>query len=133
MGIEPFLLSTSLNGIIAQRLVKRLCDKCKAPYEPTDTELSCLDLFDRSEMNFYKPVGCPACHHTGYSGRIGVFEVLPITPNIRQLITSNATTEDIKFVAMREGLNTLWRSCSKLVAKGITTIDELIRITYVEE
>jgi len=133
MGIEPFLLSTSLNGIIAQRLVKRLCDKCKTPYEPTDKELSCLDLFDRSEMNFYKPVGCPACHHTGYSGRIGVFEVLPITPNIRQLITSNATTEDIKFVAMREGLSTLWRSCSKLVAKGVTTIDELIRITYVEE
>jgi len=133
MGIEPFLLGTSLNGIIAQRLVKKLCDHCKAPYEPTDKELSCLDLFDRSEMNFYKPVGCPACHHTGYSGRIGVFEVLPITSNIRQLITSNATTEDIKFVAMREGLNTLWRSCSKLVAQGVTTIDELIRITYVEE
>lgn len=133
MGIEPFLLSTSLNGIIAQRLVKRLCDKCKEQYEPTDKELSCLDLFDRSEMNFYRPVGCPACHYTGYSGRVGVFEILPITPNIRQLITSNATTEDIKFVAMREGLNTLWRSCSKLVAKGITTFDELIRITYVDE
>lgn len=133
MGIEPFLIGTSLNGVVAQRLVKRLCDKCKQPYTPTEKELSCLDLFDRSEMNFYKPIGCPACHHTGYSGRIGVFEVLPITPNIRQLITSNATTEDIKFVAMREGLNTIWRSCSKLVAQGVTTIDELIRITYVEE
>ena len=133
MGIEPFLLGTSLNGIIAQRLVKKLCDKCKQPYEPTDKELSCLDLFDRSESNFHKAVGCPACHHTGYSGRIGVFEVLPVTQNIRQLITSNATAEDIKFVAMREGLSTLWRSCSNLVAQGTTTIEELIRITYVEE
>ena len=62
-----------------------------------------------------------------------MWRILPITQNIRQLITSNATTEDIKFVAMREGLNTLWRSCSKLVAQGVTTIDELIRITYVEE
>lgn len=133
MGIEPFLIASSLKGVIAQRLVKRLCDKCKVPYEPTEKELSCLDLFDRSEMNFYKPVGCPACHHTGYSGRVGVFEVLPITPNIRQLITSNATAEDIKFVAMREGLNTIWRSCSKLVVQGITTIDELIRIAYIED
>lgn len=133
MGIEPFLIASSLKGVIAQRLVKRLCDKCKEPYEPTEKELSCLDLFDRSEMNFYKPVGCPACHHTGYSGRVGVFEVLPITPNIRQLITSNATAEDIKFVAMREGLNTIWRSCSKLVVQGVTTIDELIRIAYIED
>ena len=118
---------------ISQKLARRLCDKCKAPYEPTDKELSCLDLFDRSDIHFYRPVGCPACHHTGYAGRIGVFEVLQVTPSIRQLITSNATAEDIKFVAMREGLNTIWRNCSRLVAQGLTTIEELIRIAYIEE
>lgn len=133
MGIEPFLIGTSLNGVIAQRLVKKLCDKCKQPYTPSDKEMSYLDLFDRSEMNFHRAVGCPACNHTGYSGRTAVFEILPITPRLRQLITNNASAEDIKFVAMKEGLNTLWRSCSKLVAKGITTIEELIRIAYVEE
>lgn len=133
MGIEPFLLATSLNGVVAQRLVKRLCDKCKQEYVPTDKEYGCLDLFDKSDIHFYKPVGCKHCNNTGYSGRIGVFEVMPITTNIKQLINRGATTDEIKFVAMREGLNTIWRSCSKLVAQGITTIDELIRIAYVEE
>ena len=92
-----------------------------------------MDLFDKSDIHFYKPVGCKYCNNTGYSGRIGVFEVMPITSNIKQLINRGATTDEIKFVAMREGLNTIWRSCSKLVAQGMTTIDELIRIAYVEE
>lgn len=133
MGIEPFLISTALNGVIAQRLVKRLCDKCKEEYTPTDKEYGCLDLFDKSDVHFYKPVGCKACNNTGYVGRIGVFEVMPVSSNIKQLINRGATSDEIKFVAMREGLNTIWRSCSKLVAQGMTTIDELIRIAYVEE
>ena len=133
MGIEPFLISTTLKGIVAQRLVKRLCPKCKQEYEPSDKEYECLDLFDKSDVHFYKPVGCNACNNTGYSGRIGVYEVLQITPNIRQLITQKATADEIKFVAMREGMSTIWRSCSKLVANGTTTVDELIRIAYIEE
>ena len=133
MGIEPFLISTTLKGIVAQRLVKRLCPKCKQEYEPSDKEYECLDLFDKSDVHFYKPVGCNACNNTGYSGRIGVYEVLQITPNVRQLITQKATADEIKFVAMREGMSTIWRSCSKLVANGTTTVDELIRIAYIEE
>jgi len=133
MGIEPFLLSTALNGVVAQRLVKRLCDKCKEEYTPSDKEYGCLDLFDKSDVHFYRPVGCKACNNTGYVGRIGVFEVMAISNNIKQLINKGATSDEIKFVAMREGLNTIWRSCSKLVAQGMTTIDELIRIAYVEE
>lgn len=133
MGIEPFLIATTLKGIVAQRLVKRLCPKCKQEYEPSDKEYECLDLFDKSDVHFYKPVGCNACNNTGYSGRIGVYEVLPITANIRQLITQKATADEIKFVAMREGMSTIWRSCSRLVANGTTTVDELIRIAYIEE
>ena len=133
MGMEPFLLATSLKGIVAQRLVKRLCPKCKVEYEPTDREYESLDLFDKSDVHFYKPVGCASCNNTGYSGRIGVYEILPITPNVRQLIMDKATADEIKFVAMREGMSTLWRSCSRLVANGTTTVDELIRIAYVEE
>lgn len=133
MGIEPFLISTTLKGIVAQRLVKRLCPKCKQEYEPSDKEYECLDLFDKSDVHFYKPVGCNSCNNTGYSGRVGVYEVLPITANIRQLITQKATADEIKFVAMREGMSTIWRSCSKLVANGTTTVDELIRIAYIEE
>jgi len=133
MGIEPFLIATTLKGIVAQRLVKRLCPKCKKEYEPTDKEYETLDLFDKSDVHFYKAVGCNACNNTGYSGRIGVYEVLPISPTIRQLITQKANAEEIKFVAMREGMSTIWRSCSKLVANGTTTVEELIRIAYVEE
>lgn len=133
MGMEPFLLATSLKGIVAQRLVKRLCPKCKVEYEPTDREYESLDLFDKSDVHFYKPVGCAACNNTGYSGRIGVYEILPISQNVRQLIMDKATADEIKFVAMREGMSTLWRSCSRLVANGTTTVDELIRIAYVEE
>ena len=133
MGIEPFLISTTIKGVVAQRLVKRLCPKCKQEYEPSDKEYECLDLFDKSDVHFYKPVGCTSCNNTGYSGRIGVYEVLQITPNIRQLITQKATADEIKFVAMREGMSTIWRSCSKLVANGTTTVDELIRIAYIEE
>lgn len=133
MGIEPFLISTTLKGVVAQRLVKRLCPKCKQEYEPSDKEYECLDLFDKSDVHFYKPIGCNQCNNTGYSGRIGVYEVLPITPNVRQLITQKASADEIKFVAMREGMSTIWRSCSKLVASGVTTVDELIRIAYIEE
>jgi len=133
MGIEPFLIATTLKGIVAQRLVKKLCPKCKEKYTPTDKEYECLDLFDKSDVNFYKPVGCNFCNNTGYSGRIGVYEVLAITPNVRQLIMQKATADEIKFVAMREGMSTIWRSCSKLVANGTTTVEELIRIAYVDE
>lgn len=133
MGIEPFLISTTLKGVVAQRLVKRLCPKCKVEYTPTDKEYETLDLFDKSDVHFCKAVGCNACNNTGYSGRIGVYEVLPISPTIRQMITQKATSDEIKFVAMREGMSTIWRSCSKLVANGTTTVEELIRIAYVEE
>ncbi len=133
MGIEPFLIATTLKGIVAQRLVKRLCPKCKVEYTPTDKEYEALDLFDKSDVHFYKPVGCNMCGNTGYSGRIGVYEVLNISPTIRQMITQKANAEEIKFVAMREGMSTIWRSCSKLVANGTTTVEELIRIAYVEE
>jgi len=133
MGIEPFLIATTIKGIIAQRLVKRLCPKCKVEYTPTDKEYEALDLFDKSDVHFYKPVGCNSCNNTGYSGRIGVYEVLPITANVRQLIAQKASAEEIKFVAMREGMSTIWRGCSRLVANGTTTVEELIRIAYVEE
>lgn len=133
MGIEPFLIATTLKGIIAQRLVKRLCPKCKQEYEPTDKEYETLDLFDKSDVHFYKAVGCNYCNNTGYSGRIGVYEVLPISATIRQLISQKANAEEIKFVAMREGMSTIWRSCSRLVANGTTTVEELIRIAYIEE
>lgn len=133
MGIEPFLIATTIKGIVAQRLVKRLCPKCKQEYEPSDKEYETLDLFDKSDVHFYKPVGCNFCNNTGYSGRIGVYEVLPISNSIRQLITQKANAEEIKFVAMREGMSTIWRGCSKLVANGTTTVEELIRTAYVEE
>ena len=133
MGIEPFLIATTIKGIIAQRLVKRLCPKCKQEYEPTDREYEALDLFDKSDVHFYKPVGCNYCNNTGYSGRIGVYEVLPISNTVRQLITQKANAEEIKFVAMREGMSTIWRGCSRLVANGTTTVEELIRTAYVEE
>ena len=100
---------------------------------PEYKEYEALDLFDKTDVHFHRPVGCNFCNNTGYVGRAGVYEVLPVSMAVRQLISQKASSEEIKFVAMREGMSTIWRSCSRLVADGITSIEELMRVAYVEE
>lgn len=127
MGIEPFLVSTSVVGIVAQRLVKKICEECKTEYIPTVEELEALRGAD---FKVYHGVGCKFCNHTGYLGRTAIHEVMPITKEIRYLITTRASTDQIREKAREEGIISLRDSCVELVKSGVTTIRELIRATY---
>ena len=128
MGIEPFLASSSLVGIIAQRLIRKLCLRCKVPYRPDHSELMLLKLREPREL--YRSVGCPACNHTGYSGRMPIHEVLPIEREIKELIERKSTTDQIRQMGVRLGTTSLRENCTQAVLAGNTTVDELIKVTY---
>ncbi len=129
MNIEPFLISTALVGIISQRLVRRICPRCKEAYLPNSDEVEMLGVKDVSSVSLFKGRGCSQCNNTGYLGRIGVYEMMPISPQIKYLINRGVANE-IKQQAMKEGMKTLRDSCVRLVRQGITTVEELIRVAY---
>ena len=137
MGIEPFLLGSSLVGIVAQRLVRRVCPKCSEEYTPNEDEMKILrndlDIEDAQFIKLTKGNGCTYCSHTGYRGRLGVYEIMTITPKIRQSINSRATSDIIKQIAVDEGMKTLKINCMRLVLDGKTTINELLRVAYSNE
>lgn len=126
MGVEPYLLSSSLTGIVAQRLVKKICTNCKKSYEISDHE---ANLLGTGKIQLYKGEGCNLCNHTGYRGRTAIYEILPVTRGIRELVDRNAGTEAIKNQACQEGMTTLYQSCLELALSGVTTIEELYRMT----
>jgi type IV pilus assembly protein PilB len=131
MGVEPFLVATALDAIVAQRLARRLCEKCKEPYTPTMAELETVGWdFGENETvpQLYRAVGCQACGKTGYLGRFAVHEVLLISEEIERLIVEHAHSEDIKKVAIAQGMLTLRQAGLTQVAAGITTIEEVLRV-----
>jgi type IV pilus assembly protein PilB len=131
MNIESFLIGSAIIGVIAQRLVRKICKECKEEYVPSPSELTILENLKVDVHNkFYKGKGCHVCNNTGYKGRIGVYEILPITPSIKELINQNASSDAIRDVAVKEGMLTLRASCARFVADGTTTLDELIKIAY---
>lgn len=130
MGIEPFLIGASVVGVIAQRLVRRLCPKCRERYEAGDYERNILGLERGQEQFLWKAVGCHVCNNTGYKGRIGVYEIMPVDQDIREVINHNGTADDIRKVAMKNGLKTLRSNSIRLVLDGTTTLDEMLRIAY---
>jgi type IV pilus assembly protein PilB len=125
MGIEPFLISTSIIGIIAQRLVRRICPKCKEKYVPEKVIVKYLGLPEDVEL--YKGKGCDACSMTGYKGRVGVYEVLMVTESVRHLIAEGAETNIIRQEAIKSGMRTLKDYCLILLEGGLTTVDEVLR------
>lgn len=131
MGVEPFLISSSLVGIIAQRLVRTVCATCAESYDPSDYELEQLGVSrDQTEgKRIYKAKGCNVCLETGYAGRTGVHEALVINDEIRGLITKSTDAITIKKAAMRQGMFTLREAGIKLILEGKTTIDEVLAIT----
>lgn len=131
MGIATYLLADSVVGVIAQRLVRRLCT-CKQEYEPTPEEWHVIGE-KKEGMKIYKPHGCPHCNETGYRGRIGVYEILPVTGKIKRLISRGAAAEELEEQALAEGMSTLRMSAARLVREGITSIEELLRIAYSNE
>ncbi len=132
MGIEPFLLGDSLVGIIAQRLVRRLCE-CKTMKIATAEEKQKLGIQEAGDVPIYEPCGCSICNNTGYYGRIGVYEILPVSKRIRGLIANRAYADQIRAAAQEEGMLTLRDAASKYVLNGITSYAEMMKITYETE
>lgn len=130
MGIEPYMVADSVVGIIAQRLVRRICPKCHVQKQMTDTDKFRLRLRGDSNPMIYEPSesGCAYCNNSGYRGRIGVYEIMPITPALREVISRGGGAEEIQKTALKEGLTTLRLGAAKLVLKGVTSISEVERI-----
>ena len=131
MGVEPFLISSSLMAVLAQRLVRTVCKNCRTPFEPTENQLSLLNLspHDIGDKVFYYGRGCPTCNDTGYKGRKGIFELLPVTDPIRELINERAPTVVIRQKAVEEGMITLREDGLRGIFEGSTTIEEVLKYT----
>ncbi|MGC7873698.1 GspE/PulE family protein [Desulfosporosinus sp. SYSU MS00001] len=133
MEIEPFLISASVLGIISQRLVRRICQQCAAEYEGGPLEHTLLDVPLNTKLLLKKGQGCPYCNKSGYKGRIAVFEIMPITAGHRQLIDRRATADELRAYALEQGMKSLKQAEVRLVLEGITTVEELLRVAYVNE
>ena len=131
IGVENYLISSALKGIISQRLARRICPHCKQAYEPTTEERHSLGIPDGKQMKFYKGIGCADCFNTGYRGRIGVFEILPITSQIREMIERKCTRAEIERELKKpeSGFVSLRENAIRLIDEGITSIEEVLRIT----
>ena len=132
MGIEPFLVASSVVAVLAQRLLRRICPDCKRPYAPSEEELSRLDVAPGSTVTLYRGAGCAACSQTGYRGRIGIFELMVLNDDIRRLIGSKADSTAIKHAAITNGMVTLKQEGAERVLQGQTTLEEVMRITQQE-
>jgi type IV pilus assembly protein PilB len=135
MGVEPYNFVSSLNCVLAQRLIRMLCPTCKRKYRPSDAELmeSGLHPEEHKGRAFYMSVGCDACNHTGYRGRTAIHELLDLTDNIREMIVERRPGSEVRRAAEAEGLTGLRESALQKVFAGISTLHEINRVTFVEE
>ena len=132
MGVEPFLTASATVGILAQRLVRKLCEQCKRPVQPNPTLLQRLKLpaeLQRKEVVFYRGVGCQDCRNTGYKGRIGIYEDLLVNEEVRTLTLREASSDEIKRAALRAGMRTLRGDGLLKARKGLTSLEEVLRVT----
>jgi type IV pilus assembly protein PilB len=135
LGIEPFLLTATIEGIISQRLVRKICENCKTAFEPSEAQLMELQLTpeDVKDKEFYYGRGCSKCNGTGYRGRIGVFEIMVFNDEIRDLVMNSASTAVLRVAAQKNGMKLLRDNGMKLIYDGISTIDEIVKETIMEE
>jgi type IV pilus assembly protein PilB len=131
MGIESFLIASSVLAVVGQRLLRRVCPSCKAPYTPSDEEMV---FYEESggpaKTDFFQGTGCNFCTHTGYKDRIGIYELLIMTPELRRLVVGWATQEELRNMAVKQGMRTLRQEAINLVNQDITSISEVIRSVY---
>ena len=132
MGIESYLIADSVVGVIAQRLVRRLCPHCKKARLATAQEKELLHVDPETDVTIYDKVGCPQCADTGYRGRIGVYEIMEITPALKRVISRMDGTEAIKNQALKDGMHTLRMSAAEYVLDGTTTLSEMLRVSFEE-
>lgn len=130
MGIEPYLIADATVGIIAQRLVRRLCSTCKEEYSPSMEERSLLNIDSDTPVKIYRPRGCKFCGDTGYMGRIGVYEIMELTHDLKNVIARGGNADDIKNQALSEGMSTLRMSATRYVLEGITSVSEMKKVSF---
>ncbi len=129
MGIEPYLISAAVAGIVSQRLVKKLCNNCKEAYAASSTEKRILDPKSDEEVILYKPKGCNSCNN-GFQRRTAIHEVMDIDEDIRELIDNNAPIDEIRKMAIKKGMVTLLNNGKRLALEGIITIEQVLRVGY---
>jgi type IV pilus assembly protein PilB len=132
MGIEAFLVASAIVGVVSQRLIRKMCDNCKEPYTPGAEEIALFRQHSggSEKTEFWHGVGCTYCSGTGYRDRVGVYELLRITPEIRRLIVGWATTEELRRLAVAQGMRTMLREAIQLVEDDVTTVPEVVRTIF---
>ena len=135
LGLEPFLITATLEGIVGQRLVRKICANCKTPFNPTEEQLMELELTPEqvAGKKFYYGRGCDYCNNTGYKGRMGIFEIMLLDEELRELIMQRASTNVLRERALKKGMRTLRDSGVMSIYEGTTTIEEVVKETVVEE
>jgi type IV pilus assembly protein PilB len=131
MGLEPYLVSSAVDCVVAQRLARRLCDRCKEPYKPTSAELAAVNWEDEADGcpdELFRPVGCGTCGRKGYLGRFALHEVLLVTEELEKLIAERAPSEELKRVAVAQGMQTLRQTGLAQIAAGLTSVEEILRV-----
>jgi type IV pilus assembly protein PilB len=133
MGIEAFLVASSVTTVLSQRLVRRICNHCRESYEPPNEELALLEALGGHAPlgGFVRGRGCNFCAQTGFLERIGVYEMMPITDGIRDMVLARAPHDELLKVAVSEGMRTLQDEAARLVERGVTTLNEVLRSRYV--
>ena len=130
MGIEPYLLSSAMNGVVAQRLARSICPACATKYYPSELELKDAGLSDRTGRSFRKGIGCQQCHDSGFQGRFGIYEVMEVTPAIRRMIHQAAPSHELREQLRKEGSRTLREEGVALAIEGKSSLDEILRVTH---
>jgi type IV pilus assembly protein PilB len=129
IGVEPYLISAAVNAILAQRLVRKICQHCKETWAPTDEMKEFLEMQGFQEASFWKGKGCDRCRKTGYAGRLGIYELMVMDDAMRDIVTSNPDVNQLRKLARERGLVSLREDGLKKVIKGLTTVDEILRVT----
>jgi type IV pilus assembly protein PilB len=135
MGVPAFLITATVEGILAQRLVRRICSECRTQFQPSDELLMELQLplSTARKYKFYYGKGCARCNNSGYKGRIGIYELMMISDEIRDGVAAESSADDLRNIARQQGMTTLRESGLKLIFDGLTTIDEVVRETVLED
>ncbi len=132
MGVEPFLTGAAVTGVLAQRLARKLCEHCREVYRPGDAELAKANIppeLIQDDLEFFRKNGCVRCRQTGYRGRIGIFQLLQMSEAVSSLAVKKASREELERAAMSEGMRTLWDDGIEKVVAGLTSLEELARVT----
>jgi type IV pilus assembly protein PilB len=131
LGLEPYLINATLEGIVAQRLVRKICSQCKEEYEPTPDAILALGLRpeDVRGKKFYRGRGCDRCNNIGYYGRLGIYEILVVNDEIREMMLQSRSTQEIRTASRKRGARSLRQSGLLAIYDGLTTIEEVARVT----